>query len=228
MVNEVTGKSRRQCDELLASLAPEAPRPERARPISATHTEIRFTADQALLAKLEKLKGLLSHRNPNPSYAELIELLAEIALGKLDPERKPKRKPQPDTELKLQQKQKPEQKLEQKSELKPEPRKEVQALSPPATPPAELPSTPLQRSRYLPSALRRAVWKRDQGRCTYVNEKSGLRCDSQHLLKIHHLHEFSRGGPHSLENTTLRCRSHNAFAAIQTFGTELMGRYLRS
>ncbi len=88
LVAKVTGKSRRDCDRLLAELAPEAPRPEHARPISATQTEIRFTAEETLLAKIEKLKALLSHRNPNPSYAELIEMLADMALKRLDPEQK--------------------------------------------------------------------------------------------------------------------------------------------
>jgi len=87
-VAKVTGKSRRDCDRLLAELAPETPRPEQARPISATQTEIRFTAEETLLVKIEKLKALLSHRNPNPSYAELIEMLADMALKRLDPEQK--------------------------------------------------------------------------------------------------------------------------------------------
>ncbi|OFZ55187.1 MAG: hypothetical protein A2428_11615 [Bdellovibrionales bacterium RIFOXYC1_FULL_54_43] len=88
-MTRVTGKSRRECDRLLAELAPETSRPEQARPISATQTEIRFTAEAALLSKLERLRALLSHRNPNPSYAELIEMLANLALNRLDPEQKP-------------------------------------------------------------------------------------------------------------------------------------------
>ncbi len=93
LVAVVTGKSRRECDALLAGLAPEPARAERARPISATQTEIRFTANQELMQKIEKLRGLLSHQNPNPSYAELFDMLAELALKRLDLEKKPERKP---------------------------------------------------------------------------------------------------------------------------------------
>jgi hypothetical protein len=51
--------------------------------------EIRFVATQELIQKLEKLKQLRSHVQANPSMAELLEDLADLALKKLDPERDP-------------------------------------------------------------------------------------------------------------------------------------------
>ena len=183
LVAKVTGKSRRDCDRLLAELAPETPRPEQARPISATQTEIRFTAEETLLAKIEKLKALLSHRNPNPSYAELIEMLADMALKRLDPEQKADATP------------------EQKGEPKPE---ENLAETRAATPPAESIKRVAKQTRHIPQNLRRTVWKRDQGRCAYVNKETGVRCDSKYLLQIHHLKDFSLGGKHTLDNLTLR------------------------
>ena len=187
-----------KCDKHLAALAPELAKPEKSRPISATQTEIRFTAHQELMRKLEKLKGLLSHRNPNPSYAELFEMLAELALTKLDPEKKAEKK--------------------QADQIAGKP------ASP--TPPAEVRPAPV-RSRHIPHALRRTVWGRDQGQCTYVNEQSGVRCDSKHLLEVHHIQDFSLGGEHTQENLTLRCRTHNLHAALQTHGAAMMNQYLR-
>ena len=204
LVAKVTGKSRRDCDRLLAELAPETPRPEQARPISANQTEIRFTAEETLLAKIEKLKALLSHRNPNPSYAELIEMLADMALKRLDPEQKADATP------------------EQKGEPRPE---ENPAEKRAATPPAE--KSKAKQTRHIPQKLRSAVWKRDQGQCTFINKETGVRCGSKHLLEIHHLKDFSLGGKHTLDNLTLRCRNHNLHAAIQTHGSSLMNRYLR-
>ncbi len=202
LVAKVTGKSRRDCDRLLAELAPEAPRPEHARPISATQTEIRFTAEETLLAKIEKLKALLSHRNPNPSYAELIEMLADMALKRLDPEQKPEAK----------EAQEPKEKTEGEKTLA-------------ATPPAE--KSKAKQTRHIPQKLRSAVWKRDQGQCTFINKETGVRCDSKHLLQIHHLKDFSLGGKHTLDNLTLRCQCHNVHAAIQTYGSSLINLYLR-
>ncbi|HLE00595.1 MAG: hypothetical protein A2428_16255 [Bdellovibrionales bacterium RIFOXYC1_FULL_54_43] len=202
LVAKVTGKSRRDCDRLLAELAPETPRPENARPISATQTEIRFTAEETLLAKIEKLKSLLSHRNPNPSYAELIEMLADMALKRLDPE--------------------------QKADATLEPRPEENpAEKRAATPPAESIKRIPKQTRHIPQKLRRSVWKRDQGQCAFINRETGVRCGSNHLLEIHHLRDFSLGGKHTLDNLTLRCRNHNLHAAIQTYGSSLMNRYLK-
>ena len=45
--------------------------------------------DQPLKAKLAKLRALLSHRHPNLTDDQLLHLLADEALEKLDPARKP-------------------------------------------------------------------------------------------------------------------------------------------
>ena len=94
-----------------------------------------------------------------------------------------------------------------------------------ATPPAE--KSKAKQTRHIPQKLRSAVWKRDQGQCTFINKETGVRCGSKHLLEIHHLKDFSLGGKHTLDNLTLRCRNHNLHAAIQTYGSSLMNRYLR-
>ncbi|HXV64103.1 MAG TPA: hypothetical protein VEK15_25615, partial [Vicinamibacteria bacterium] len=41
------------------------------------------------------------------------------------------------------------------------------------------------KSRYVPAAVRRMVWKRDQSQCTFVDE-SGRRCTERHGLEFHH------------------------------------------
>jgi hypothetical protein len=79
------------------------------------------------------------------------------------------------------------------------------------------PEYPRQRGRHVPAALRRAVFERDEGRCTYRSD-SGDRCRETAHLEIHHLVPFARGGEHRLDNLTLRCRAHNALAAEQDFG----------
>ncbi|MEO8180878.1 MAG: HNH endonuclease signature motif containing protein [Deltaproteobacteria bacterium] len=70
--------------------------------------------------------------------------------------------------------------------------------------------------------MRRNVWQRDAARCTYVDAR-GQRCREQAGLEFHHQHPHARGGPSSLENITLRCRSHNALAAEQDFGRDVTG-----
>jgi hypothetical protein len=40
-------------------------------------------------------------------------------------------------------------------------------------------------SRYIPAPIRRAVYERDDGQCTYVGE-NGCRCTERNLLEFHH------------------------------------------
>jgi hypothetical protein len=84
-----------------------------------------------------------------------------------------------------------------------------------------VPEHPRQRGRHVPAPVRRAVFERDEGRCTYA-DGSGRRCAETHLLEVHHVKPFARGGEHTAQNLTLRCRAHNALAAEEEFGRELI------
>jgi 5-methylcytosine-specific restriction endonuclease McrA len=77
------------------------------------------------------------------------------------------------------------------------------------------------RSRYIPVAVRREVFRRDGGRCSYV-DAHGARCCETRYLELHHLQPFAKGGRHLTSNLTLRCAAHNALAAEQDFGRELV------
>ena len=75
--------------------------------------------------------------------------------------------------------------------------------------------------RYIPAAVRRTVYERDGGQCTYVSE-SGGRCSSRQRLEHDHIVPVSRGGQSTVENVRLRCRAHNQYAAECVFGLEFM------
>jgi 5-methylcytosine-specific restriction endonuclease McrA len=64
------------------------------------------------------------------------------------------------------------------------------------------------RSRHVPAAVRRSVWQRDGGRCSFVDAR-GVRCRATRAIEFHHERPYARGGTHCVENITLRCRSHN-------------------
>jgi hypothetical protein len=84
------------------------------------------------------------------------------------------------------------------------------------------------RSRYIPAAVRRAVYERDGGRCTY-RDRYGRRCAKRHDLEFHHDGTpFGKNGDHSLENIRLMCKTHNALRAEEEFGKEVMARFRRS
>jgi hypothetical protein len=76
-------------------------------------------------------------------------------------------------------------------------------------------------SRHIPAEVRRAVWARDGGRCTFVSD-SGRRCESRTGLQFDHVHPFACGGEATVSGIRLRCRAHNQYEAERAFGPELM------
>lgn len=66
-------------------------------------------------------------------------------------------------------------------------------------------------SRYISAAVRRTVWTRDGGRCTFVGVHG--RCTETGMLEFHHRQPFSTGGESTVENLELRCRAHNQYEA---------------
>jgi hypothetical protein len=78
-----------------------------------------------------------------------------------------------------------------------------------------------QRGRHIPAAVRRAVFECDGNRCSY-RDANGRRCPETHRLEFHHLQPFALGGHHCASNLTLRCAAHNALAAKEDFGRELV------
>jgi 5-methylcytosine-specific restriction endonuclease McrA len=75
--------------------------------------------------------------------------------------------------------------------------------------------------RHVPDHVRRAVWARDQGQCTFVSE-SGRRCPARRFLEFDHIDEVARGGQATVERMRLRCRAHNQYTAERTFGADFM------
>ena len=79
-------------------------------------------------------------------------------------------------------------------------------------------------SRYIPAEVKRLVWARDQGRCSYVNPKTGQRCGSRYMLQMDHIEPYALGGRSTKENMRLLCAGHNRFRARQTFPSSARSR----
>ena len=76
-------------------------------------------------------------------------------------------------------------------------------------------------ARHIPATVKRAVWERDGGQCTFVSE-AGHRCQARTLLEFDHIEPVARGGEATTENIRLQCRGHNQYAAECAFGAEFM------
>ena len=83
-------------------------------------------------------------------------------------------------------------------------------------------ANPRTDSRHIPAEVRRAVWRRDGGRCAFTGAER--RCDATAFLEFHHVMPFAAGGESSVENIQLRCRAHNQYEAKTFFGESFMTR----
>ena len=81
-------------------------------------------------------------------------------------------------------------------------------------------ATGASRSRHVPAAVRRTVWRRDGGRCAFVGAEG--RCAEMAFLEFHHVMPYADGGLATVENMELRCRRHNAYEARLHFGSDLL------
>ncbi|OGF16713.1 MAG: hypothetical protein A2W00_14655 [Candidatus Eisenbacteria bacterium RBG_16_71_46] len=75
--------------------------------------------------------------------------------------------------------------------------------------------------RHVPAHVKRGVWERDGGRCTFVSA-SGQRCPATSRLEFDHVTPVSRGGSATVAGMRLRCRAHNQYAAECAFGAGFM------
>jgi hypothetical protein len=189
--------------------------PSELPPLTAPQVyQMQFTTNEEHVQLVERAKALLSHRQPRQGLGDLHLQAMRLLVAALEKQRfgAPARKGKAATSAKQQ---RPE----------PSPR-QGEDSAPPSQPPrqrgAEEPdaaSGKPRRSRHIPAAIRRPVFDKCGGRCTYVDDR-GQRCRETRWLELHHLTPFANGGPHVPENLTLRCRAHNTLAAELDFGPE--------
>ena len=180
-----------------------APGQVAAPPVEAERYLVRVTIGRGTHEKLRYAQALLSHAVPSGDVAQVLDraleaLIARLERRKLGAARRAKRaiKARPAA-----------------AGSSPRLRRTVAAGS------SRAPRR--TATRYVPAPVRRAVWERDGGRCTFVGE-GGKRCHSRHFLEFDHAEPFARGGAATVEGLRLRCRAHNQYEAERVFGAEFM------
>jgi 5-methylcytosine-specific restriction endonuclease McrA len=81
--------------------------------------------------------------------------------------------------------------------------------------------------RHIPAAVRRTVWERDQGRCTWLMG-DGKVCGSTRQVEFDHNLELVLGGESTPGNLRLLCRSHNLMKAEDHLGRGFMAKFRRA
>jgi hypothetical protein len=178
--------------------------------------------------KLEKIKKLISHKNPNPTYAELLSLMADRVLKAIDPEQKAEIRPRATAPTEVQTKALTNHGTKT---TPPAEKRRGESIDPSTTRSPSKPNAPSKPSTprgHIPVFLRRFVWARDGGKCTYVNSSTGVQCNSQFKLELDHIVPVALGGQSTAQNLKLVCAAHNQLSAIKIFGHKQMQQHVPS
>lgn len=247
LLSEVKGKSRRELETIVAGIAPQPSRPDFVQPyqiapeawmksadaapgcklaepvegggskegmaapvileateprewqaiipISLDRVRIGFDAAIIVLQLLDRAKQVLSHKYPDGKIEDIMRDALELLLEKRDPERKFARQSAPAQLLEA-----------GKSEQEPLEPRFLRAW---------------KAGRYIPASVKRTVWQRDDGRCSFRFEEGNI-CGSKEGLEFDHVRPFAKGGrSESARNVRLLCRLHNRMASEFVFGMPL-------
>ena len=83
LLKQVESKSRVEAEKVFAEISPEAFPKEKVRVLSGTQSELRFVADEELMALIAEMKAKLQQKgNTDPSYAEIFKSGLKKALKK--------------------------------------------------------------------------------------------------------------------------------------------------
>ena len=91
------------------------------------------------------------------------------------------------------------------------------------TRPRRHPGRASANARHVPAEVRRSVWERDGGQCTFVSA-AGHRCPARTRLEYDHVEPLAQGGRATVAGMRLRCRAHNQYTAECAFGADFMSR----
>lgn len=163
-------------------------------PLSLERVRIGFDAAIGLLKLLDRATKVLSHKYPDGKIEDILRDALELLLDRRDPERRYA--------------------------------KNLAETGAVAAPNEQEPLEPRflrawKAGRYIPASVKRSVWQRDDGRCSFRFEEGNI-CGSKEGLEFDHVRPFAKGGrSESPRNVRLLCRLHNRMASEFVFGLPL-------
>ncbi|HTO97877.1 MAG TPA: hypothetical protein VMK66_12590 [Myxococcales bacterium] len=165
-------------------------------PLSAQTYKIQFPASRAFRDRLLEAQDLMRHRIPDGSLEKILGAALELLIDQVKKERF------------------------------------AVGRKPRSTPPAAQPASSAggepaveqsseRASRHIPDWIKRLVYERDGGRCTFVDDR-GRRCGATAFLEFQHRKGFALTGTHDPEDICLYCHAHNQYAADKLYGRAFM------
>ena len=222
LVEEAAGKSTRQVMQMLAEVDPALVVPtDKVRPLSEGRWELKVAIDTECQRGLEQLKGLLTHVDPHMTLGQLVGRLVKEGLERHDPSRPRRSRPTANRTADAERTSAPKQSASP-TEITSSPTEARQGQDqerPSSTSGSERPAQPActttsapkshARGRAIPAAVKREIWQRYEGRCGYIDPRTGRRCASRHLLQVDHVFPHALGGDAEPANLRLLCAAHH-------------------
>ncbi|MBI5171005.1 MAG: HNH endonuclease [Candidatus Eisenbacteria bacterium] len=171
----------------------QAPRASRTQhtPLSPTSMHVSATLSMQVYEQLQEARELLSHRLASRELSEVLEALLGIALPVLR-----------------------KQKFAEASRPRAA-RSKVHSRDG-----GKSEASPAQ-ARQIPAHVKREVWERDGGRCTFVGT-DGHRCTCRERIEFDHRIPVAKGGESTFDNVRLLCHAHNQYEAERVLGAKFM------
>jgi hypothetical protein len=212
-LKSIAGLSTRDAEARILEISPKSQDLEdRVEQVSHEKIEVQFEADLALKEKLDRLRGLLAHKSPGISLAEMMDWLCDLGIEKLDKGAMEEKKKKKANRLLVPRDQ-------SNAAVPAAPRVESDANSGSTSVPEINPgSKPTSEPASKAETIRR-VWRRDRSQCTS--------CGSRYALQTDHILPKALGGADTEQNLRLLCRHCNQRAAIEKLGAGKMCSYLR-
>jgi hypothetical protein len=194
-------------------------------PLAPGRYRVQFTVGEATHRRLRQAQDLLRREIPDGDPAAIFDralalLLADVQGRKQAALRPPQRASSSGRTPAFEEAARANASAPRSAASAPEGASEGSSASAPASALASAvprpPAVVLKRSRHIPARVRRAVWRRDGGRCAFV-ARNGRRCAERAFLEFHHRDPYAIGGEATLANISLRCRAHNAHEADLVF-----------
>jgi hypothetical protein len=200
-------------------------------PLTAQTYKVQFPAGREFRNKLREAQDLMRHRVPDGNLETILGAALDLLIDQVKKERfavgrKPRaarnsrgsKKANADRaeEIHVSEQADPEPRATQEAGATQEVSDALEAGCPERTDQASK-----SASRHIPDAIRRAVYERDGGRCTFVDEH-GRRCPETGALEIDHVEGFAETGTHEIDKLRLLCRAHNQREAEKRYGRAFM------
>jgi hypothetical protein len=200
------------------------PRRDAVDPLTAELSRLSTTVSRRFLQKLKTAREGLGHAIPGATTEQVLEAALDLLMEKQARARGQVKRPRKTTAPTVALTTSTSATGDGTPFLPADPTS-TRAASPLALFPTEPPPHRREGHREaIPAAVKRAVWARDQGRCTWPLD-SGGRCGSTHRLELDHVVPWARFSGSTEDDLRLLCGHHNRLAAGQAFGERCLERY---